>query len=266
MTQELKSRLINLNQIVGLSEIKNEFYESLAVRLSTSTAYKEYRSKRGIVKAESILMYSLPGIGKTYTLRQIQKSLSDHPDIDVIYKDSSEFQGQQGTNAKKIIKIFDDARATKKKICVLLLDEIDGIVMAKKGMLNVSERTNAFLSELDGMKDNYNLLVLATTNRINNIEKAILDRFKVIRINAPSDIERELLIKMYLSDIKFDKEIEIKQIINATEGFTGRNFASIGDDLIREQTIRNQVLPLSRLSEQISKYVQRAGYIKNGDD
>jgi len=267
VTAESNRNIIDFSQIIGHIEVKERVLSVLAACVSGDKEREEYLKRIGAHNSKGILLYSKPGLGKTEVLRAIERSLKNHPLIEAEYLPGSLFQGTAGKNSKMIESTFDRARKTKKMVFLMLLDEIDSIMMKKRGMLNVSERTNALLAEMDGMKDSSNIVIIATTNRIKNIEDAVLSRFKTfITLQAPEEPERLEFISKFISPIKFDKPYDEAILARDTKGFTGRNFRDIGSYLIDIQAITHAPVPTSTLIIEVNKYMARAAVVRNTID
>ena len=256
--KERRLHPINFDGIIGHEDLKQEILYAVLGKLSDDAESKEYLKSIDYHATEGILIYGLPGLGKSDILRAIEKSLRNHPDIDCKVIDCSEFQGNVGTNAPKINAVFEAARNTKKKVCVVLIDELDSVMMKKKGHLNVAERTNAMQSNMDGIKDSSKIIVIATTNRINNMETASISRFTLITLQLPTLNERIEFIKKYIQPILTDKPINPETMANITEGFTGRMFRDLGIKLNRIRFITKKPVSSDVITREISKYMSVA--------
>jgi len=262
--EAIQSNIIDFSKIIGHLELKGKILDVLSSGLKDDPVREAYLKSIDFHSIRGIMIYSPPGLGKTETLRAIERSLKDHPLIEAKYHQCSEFQGTTGKNSKLIENVFELARSTKKKTYVMLLDEIDSIFMKKRGMLNVAERTNALLSEMDGMKDSSKIVIIATTNRIGNIEEAMMSRFRdLVQLQPPNEEERKEFILKYISPIIYDKQFDMNIMVRDTEGYTGRNFKDIGMKMIDIYSRTNKPVSLQSLLVEVGKYRNRAGLIKN---
>jgi AAA+ superfamily predicted ATPase len=254
---------INFEGIIGHAELKQEILYSIIAKLKDNAASKAYLKSIDDHATTGILIYGLPGLGKSDILRMVGESVKGHPDIDCEYMSCSDFQGNVGTNASKIDEIFDRARNTKKKVCIMLIDEIDSVMMKKKGHLNVAERTNAMQSNMDGVNDSSKIVVIATTNRINGMEHASISRFTLITLKLPSREERIEFVKRFLNPIPFESPLLIEKIAEITDGFTGRMFRDIGKKLDRIRIITDKPITAMELTNQLMTYVSVASRNRN---
>lgn len=271
--EQLKSRLlqdveyqehrklhpINFDGIIGHEDLKQEILYAVLGKLNEDEESKAYLKSIDDHAVTGILLYGLPGVGKSNILRAIEKSLVNHPDIDCKSIDCSEFQGNVGNNAKTINEKFEDARNTSKKCCIMLIDELDSVMRKKKGLLNDAERTNAMQTNMDGMKDSSKIIIIATTNTIESMEDASLSRFVVITLGLPTNEERKEFLKRYIQPIPMEMPLNIDVIVKYTEGFTGRQFRDIGKNLNRIRSISKKPISPKDLTKEIAKYAQYSG-------
>jgi len=254
--EEMRLHPINFDGIIGHEDLKQEILLAVLGKLNEDEESKAYLRSIDDHATTGILLYGVPGVGKSNLLRAIAKSLDNHPDIDCKSIDCSEFQGNVGTNAQTINDKFDEARNTSKMCCVMLVDELDSVMRKKRGLLNDAERTNAMQSNMDGMKDSSKIIMIATTNSIDSMEDASLSRFTIISLGLPTTDERKEFIRRFIASIPSEKPILIDVLAKYTEGFTGRQFRDIGKNLNRIRAISKKPITSEDLTKQIAKYVQ----------
>lgn len=229
--EERKLHPINFDGIIGHQPLKNAILYAVSAKLISSDRSKQLMKSIDHHSVKAILIYGLPGLGKSDILRAVGESVKDNPDIDCKYMSCSDFQGQAGKNAAQIDAVFDEARKTPKKICIMLIDEIDSVMRKKRGLLNDAERTNAMQSNMDGVKDSSKIIIIATTNRVNGMEKASISRFKRIDLELPSLEERKQMIEKFILPIPMEAPLNIELMAKYTDGFSGRNFRDMCLDL-----------------------------------
>lgn len=246
---------INFDGIIGHEDLKQEIILAIAGKLCEDEESKKYLASIDDHAVTGILLNGLPGTGKSSILRAIEKSLKDHPDVDCKSMDCSAFQGGVGTNATLINDTFEKARKTKKPCCVLLVDELDSVMRKKRGLLNDAERTNAMQTNMDGMKDSSKIIMIATTNSIDEMEDASKSRFVIITLGLPSEEERRVFIQKFIGTIPAETPINIDVIAKYTEGFTGRQFRDIGKNLSRMRAIKKKPINNKDITMEIFKYL-----------
>src|SRR3972149_7373425 len=127
--------------------------------------------------------------------------------------------------------------------------------MKKRGHINVAERTNAMQSNMDGMKDSSNIVIIGSTNHIDGMEDASISRFTVINLGLPTPYEREQFIKKFIVPIPMEGSINIDVIVKYTDGFTGRQFRDIGMKLNRIRATKHKPIDNKVLLKEVSKFM-----------
>ncbi len=216
------TKINGFSDVAGLDEVKEELME-VSDFLLNPNKYLKYGAKipRGI------MFYGPPGTGKTLLAR----ALAYETNAGFIYASGSEFiEKFVGIGASRIRNLFE--KASKKSPCIIFIDEIDAIGVSRNTDNN-SERDqtlNQFLIELDGFKQSQGVVVIAATNRLDMLDKALLrpGRFdRQIYIGNPSKIARQSIILSHLDGKPVSKDIEIEKICLQTSGLSGAHIANI---------------------------------------
>lgn len=211
------------NDIAGYEEQKQD--------LSTYVEYLKNPKKfveRGANMPKGVLLYGPPGTGKTLFARAIAGE-ANVPFYSVSGSDFVEMF--VGVGAKRVRKLFENAR--KNTPCIIFIDEIDAIGAAR-GVDNNSERAqtiNALLSEMDGFEKDSGILVLATTNRIETLDPALIrsGRFDShIAIPLPKTKEERLeIMKLHIRKRKLAENIRLEDLAEQWVGFSGADIESV---------------------------------------
>lgn len=124
------------------------------------------------------MLYGPPGTGKTL----LAKATASESRVEFLYSSSTEFmEVYVGTGPKRVRELFNRARQMAPSI--IFIDEIDSIAYKRRNQnfgndqVNDSERIstlNQLLAELDGFRENENIVVIAATNRIAIIDEALM--------------------------------------------------------------------------------------------
>ena len=137
-----------------------------------------------------------------------------------------------GLGAKRVRSLFKLAK--KKAPCIIFIDEIDAIGVARdsKNSHSENEQTiNALLQEMDGFGTADNIFVIAATNRADALDKALVrsGRFdRRIVVNPPRDwTVRRDLFNHYLDKYKVADDLDIDTLAKQTSGFTGADIAMV---------------------------------------
>lgn len=184
----------------------------------------EKYSKFNVRMPKGILLYGVPGTGKTLMAR----ALAGEAGVPFYAVSGSDFvQVYAGLGAGRIRNLFKKARKSGKS--VIFIDEIDAI--GKKRMIgnlrgsDEGDRTlNALLTEMSGFADDSGTVVVAATNRIDILDPALLrpGRFdRQIEVMLPDRNARKDILKLYLSKKRVKTDIDLDDIADMTVYFSG---------------------------------------------
>lgn len=177
---------------------------------------------KGIPVPKTTLLYGPPGTGKT----QIAKTIANEAGVNFVSFSTADLKGMYaGHTANRIKQAFESARANSPAI--VFLDEIDAITSSRSGGTGDSFTTEALtqlLQELDGVAaKSGNVLVVAATNVLNQIDPAILSRFSNrFEIGLPSTNERAKLLEVLLANRPIELSLNFTEWAEKCEGYSGR--------------------------------------------
>lgn len=178
---------------------------------------------------------SFKGCGKTL----LAKAVATEAQVPFLSMNGSEFiEMIGGLGAARVRDLFKEAK--KRAPCIIYIDEIDAIGRQREGSgqfsgmsSGESEQTlNQLLVEMDGMASKEGVLMLASTNRPDVLDNALLrpGRFdRHILIDLPNLIERREIFEKHLSDISLEGEPSMysKRLATLTPGFSGADIANV---------------------------------------
>jgi SpoVK/Ycf46/Vps4 family AAA+-type ATPase len=212
---------ITLDDIGGYYQVKKELYELLEIQLKYSNLMEQMK----IPPIRGILLYGPPGVGKTMMAKALAKTLN----VKLIMLSGAEilYKGYEGAvNAVK--EVFN--RARENKPAILLLDELDAIAPRRENLKSeASKVVNQLLTEMDGIRSLKEVVVIGTTNRIEDIDPALKrpGRFdRIIYMPLPNKEEREDILQKYVGKEEC-KEVHCDKIAEMTEGYSGADLAAI---------------------------------------
>lgn len=222
------------DQVIGLENAKELIQDEIIDRLNGkySRLYEEDDFVGGI------LLYGVPGTGKTMFARavagEIKAPFYNQSAKDLIDK----YVGESGKN---IAKLFQEMR--KNRLSVLLLDDSDELFGKRKDESQSYDIAvaNAIIREMDGFEKDkdHQVLVIATTNRPQAFDSAILRRFtQKIRIDLPNLELRKKLLDVY-SNHYFHEDF-ITKIAEKIENFSGADIKHLCEDARRIARKRNK--------------------------
>ena len=226
-----KNKKITFKDVIGLENVKDDLKEYVNFIKNR----KEY-IKAGYKIPKGLLFSGPPGTGKTL----LAKALAEETNSNFISASGSDFiEVYVGVGAKRIRDLFSKARRNKPSI--IFIDEIDSIGRRRDGF-NTSGHNeqgttlNSLLVEMDGFNQSDEILVIAASNMIGVLDRALLrsGRFdKKIYFDKPNIKERESMFNLYLKNIKihptFNKEKykNINLLAQLTANSTGADIANI---------------------------------------
>lgn len=191
---------------------------------------KKYTDLGGKIPKGALLV-GPPGTGKTL----LAKAVAGEANVPFFSMSGSDFVEMfVGVGASRVRDLFNKAKA--KAPSIIFIDEIDAVGRARSnnpGMGGNDERENtlnALLTEMDGFGTNSGVIILAATNRVDMLDKALLraGRFdREIHVELPDLNERKAIFQVHLRPIKIDQSLDIELLARQTPGFSGADIANV---------------------------------------
>ncbi|MFH0738034.1 MAG: AAA family ATPase [Candidatus Micrarchaeota archaeon] len=204
--------------VAGLDDVKQALLEAIELPLLHEAEMKEFKVK----PSKGILLFGPPGTGKTLIVRAAAHELK----ASFQSLSAAEVMKKGYTQAVTVIKeAFDRARENAPGI--VFVDEIETFAPAR-GMGGSAEILGQFLSEMDGVKGQKGVVVLAATNKPGMMDPAIMrpGRFdKIFYIPPPDRKGRADMFRIHLG--KFAGGIDLETLASATDGFSGADIAEV---------------------------------------
>ncbi len=210
----------------GLSRQIEELREVVELPLRCPDLFRSM----GIEPPKGVLLYGPPGCGKTL----LAKAVAAESKATFIRLVASELaQKFIGEGARIVREVFRLAR--RKAPSIVLIDEIDAIAAKRldvgtSGEREIHRTLTQLLAELDGFDPLDNVKVIATTNRIDILDPAILrpGRFdKVIEIPLPDLRGRYEIFKIHTRRMPLAEDVDLVELARRTEGATGADIKAI---------------------------------------
>ena len=215
---------VHWSDIGGLKSAKNMLLSALELPLR----YPELCKAAGMPSPRGILLSGASGTGKTMLVR----ALATETGFSFITVDAAAlFSKWVGESEKALRQVF--LRAKQASPCILFFDEIDTIFPSRGGGHDFGGRDRLigqFLSEVDALDTFSEVLVVGATNRIELLERALLNpgRFgMVIEIQVPTTEERSQILDIISRSMPLDGKLDMGKLLPATEGFTGAELATL---------------------------------------
>lgn len=176
------------------------------------------------------LLVGPPGTGKTL----LAKAVAGEAHVPFFSLSGSDFVEMfVGVGASRVRDLFEEAK--KNAPCIIFIDEIDAVARSRGtgmgGGHDEREQTlNQLLVEMDGFGVNEGIIVMAATNRVDILDRAILrpGRFdRKVMVGRPDVKGREEILKVHAKGKPLSEEIDLKQIAQTTAGFTGADLENL---------------------------------------
>ena len=191
---------------------------------------KKYTELGGKIPKGALLV-GPPGTGKTL----LAKAVAGEAGVPFFSMSGSDFVEMfVGVGASRVRDTF--SKAKDKAPSIIFIDEIDAVGRARSknpGFGGNDERENtlnALLTEMDGFGTNSGVIILAATNRVDMLDKALLraGRFdRQIHVDLPDLNERREIFQVHLKPIKVDEKLDIDLLARQTPGFSGADIANV---------------------------------------
>lgn len=229
---------MDLDRIGGLHDVKNLIQTRIILPLEHPEIFEKF--KKNIKPPSGVLLYGPPGTGKTITMKAIAGKLKHCTFIQI--SASEIYNKYYGESERRIEEIFKEARENAPSI--LFIDEFDAIA-SKRNEHNGEMETRIigkFLTEMDGLKSNDNVIVIASTNRPNSIDEAFRrsGRFDYeIEFPIPNKSDRLEILKIHTSDIPMEKDVDLKILAEKTHGYVGADLYGLVMEAVMQCITRN---------------------------
>ncbi|MDE1863180.1 MAG: CDC48 family AAA ATPase [Thaumarchaeota archaeon] len=205
--------------IGGLESLKQELHEAIEWPLKHRKAfeYADVRPPRGV------LLYGPPGTGKTL----IAKAVAHTTESNFISIKGPELISKWvGESEKGVREIFRKARQAAP--CIIFLDEVDAIAPSRdsgSSDSHVTERiVSQLLTEIDGLEELNDVLVIGATNRVDLIDKALLrpGRFdRILEVPLPDEAGRRGIFQIHARKKPLAADVDLARLVDLTPGFSG---------------------------------------------
>ena len=220
------STKITFKDVAGQAAAKQEVQEIVDF-LKKPQKYTELGGKI----PKGALLVGPPGTGKTL----LAKAVAGEADVPFFSISGSDFVEMfVGVGASRVRDLFRQAK--EKSPCIIFIDEIDAVGRARgknPSMGGNDERENTLnqlLTEMDGFGSNSGVIILAATNRVDILDKALLraGRFdRQIYVDLPDLNERKEVFGVHIRDLKLDETVDIDLMSRQTPGFSGADIANV---------------------------------------
>ncbi len=213
------------DDVGGLEAAKRTLVEAVEWPLSYGALFEETNTD----PPSGILLYGPPGTGKTLLAR----ALAGESDVNFVSVAGPELIDKYvGESEKAVREVFDRARQAAPAI--VFFDEIDAIVGTRGETSEATERVvSQLLSELDGLSENPNLIVLAATNRREAIDPALLRPGRLeshVQVPLPDTAARRAILAVHAEGKPIADDVDLGSVAAETDGRSGAQLEAIVRD------------------------------------
>ena len=218
---------VSWDDVGGLEELKEELREAVEWPIKHKDAF-EYVD---VETPKGILLHGPPGTGKTL----IAKALAKMTESNFISIKGPELLSKWvGESEKGVREIFRKARQAAP--CIIFLDEVDALVPRRGSGGSESHVTenvvSQILTEIDGLEELHNVLIIGATNRLDIVDEALLrpGRFdRIIEVPNPDNKGREQIFNIHTKKKPLAEDVSIAKLVELTEGFSGAEIAAVAN-------------------------------------
>ena len=215
---------VSWNDIGGLEDATEDIKESVEWPLSNPERF----DRMGIDPPAGVLLYGPPGTGKTL----MAKAVANETNANFISIRGPQLLSKWvGESEKAIRQTFRKARQVSPT--VIFFDELDSLAPSRGQEVgsNVSERVvNQLLTELDGLEEMENVMVIAATNRPDMIDPALIrsGRFdRLVMVGQPDEEGRREILQIHTQNIPLAADVSLRELAEITDGYVGSDLESI---------------------------------------
>lgn len=214
---------VHWTDIGGLEIVKQQLKEAVEWPLKNPEAFR----RMGVKPPKGILLYGAPGTGKTL----LAKAVATESESNFILVKGPELLSKWvGESEKAVREVFKKARQTAPTI--IFFDEIDSLAPRRGASADshATERVvNQMLTELDGLEELHDVVVIAATNRPDIVDTALLrpGRFdRLILTIVPDKDTRLKIFEIHTKGMPL-KDVNLKKLAERTEGYVGSDIEAV---------------------------------------
>lgn len=215
---------VKWNDVGGLERVKQSLKEAIEWPLKYAESFK----RLGIRPPTGILLYGPPGCGKTL----LAKAVANESGANFISVKGPELLSMWvGESERHVRDVF--RRAKQVAPAIIFFDEIDALV-PRRGYGTDNQTTervvSQLLGEISGLEDLHDVVVIASTNRPDMIDPALLrpGRFdRQVLVPTPEQKERLEVLRVHTKGMPLAKDVDIEKLARETEGFSGADLEAL---------------------------------------
>ena len=244
---------VTWKDIGGLEDLKTELKEAVELPLKHPHIFKEI----GIKPPRGILMYGPPGTGKTLLAKAVAKESEANF---ILIKGPELLSKFVGESEKAVRKIFEKARQASPSI--IFFDEIDSIAPKRGRSFDsgaIERVLNQLLTEIDGLVELNDVVVIGATNRPDIIDTALLrpGRFDRVILTPIPDYEARLdILRIHTKNMPLAADVDLLKLAKETESYVGADLEALCREagmLALRENLKTKEIKLKHFIEALNK-------------
>jgi transitional endoplasmic reticulum ATPase len=238
-----KSTYVTYDDIGGLEDAVDEVREMIELPLKSPELFE----RLGIDPPKGVLLHGPPGTGKTLLARAV----ADESEANFFPVAGPEVMGKYyGESEQRLREVFEEAE--QHQPAIIFFDEIDSIAPKRDQVGGETERrvVAQLLTLMDGLEPRQNVIVIATTNQVDQMDEALRrpGRFdREIVIGVPDTSGRREILNIHTRGMPLAGDVDIDELSDKTYGYVGADLASLTREAAMESLRRN--LPQTSIDE-----------------
>ncbi len=243
--QQVKVPDVTYEDIGGLDEEVQKVREMIELPLKHPEVFQQL----GIDAPSGVLLQGPPGTGKTL----LAKAVANEADATFLSIDGPEIMSKYyGESEKQLREKFEEAQENSPAI--IFIDEIDAIAPKRDDTGGEVERrvVAQLLSEMDGLEERENVIVIAATNRVDAVDEALRrgGRFdREIEIGVPNREGRKEILQIHTRNMPLSDDVDLEEIADNTHGYVGADLETLCKE--SAMSVLREVLPKIDMDEEI---------------
>lgn len=238
--QDDSAKSVTFADVAGCDEAKEEVKEVVDFLKDP----QKFQKLGGSIP-HGVLLVGPPGTGKTL----LAKAIAGEARVPFFSVSGSDFVEMfVGVGASRVRDMFEQAK--KSAPCIIFIDEIDAVGRHRGsgtgGGNDEREQTlNQLLVEMDGFEGNTGVIVIAATNRVDVLDKALLrpGRFdRQVYVSLPDIRGREQILNVHIRKVPIAKDVDASVLARGTPGFSGADLANLVNESALFAARRNKRL------------------------
>ncbi|KAJ0965478.1 hypothetical protein J5N97_026616 [Dioscorea zingiberensis] len=240
-----KNGVISWDNIAGYDQQKREIEDTVLLALQCPEVYDDIahgtRSKFESNRPRAVLFEGPPGTGKTSSARVIAKQAG----VPLLYVPLEVIMSKYYGESERLLGTVFSLANDLPNGAIVFLDEVDSFAVARDDEMHEATRRllSVLLRQIDGFEQERNVVVIAATNRKNDLDPALISRFDLmITFDLPDQHTREEILAQYAKHLA---RSDLVKIALATENMSGRDIRDICQQAERHwaaKLIRSQVV------------------------